>query len=145
MNKILTVFFCMLGLAVACIPAYANPINKKITLSCNVSGTDVISGDVTTMTLCAPSTPPCTAETFDCLSTLTAPISCDTSSGTISMTVSCDAPWKVGGFSAQIDASSSLGTGGKDIPPSPLGGKGYSVTFSTSPGSANDTVTFTIK
>jgi hypothetical protein len=145
MNKIVIVGGCLLGLALACIPAYANPINKKITLSCNVSaGADVISGDATTITLCAPSTPPCNGETFDCLSTLTTPISCD-SGGTISMTVSCDAPWKVGGFFAHIDASSSLGTGGKDIPPSPLGGKGYSVTFSTYPGSANDTVTFTVK
>lgn len=146
MNKVLTGFLCVLGLAAACIPAYANPINKKITLSCNVSaGSDFISGTVTTMMLCAPSTPPCTAATFDCLSAPTPPISCDTSSGTISMTVSCDAPWKVGGFFAHINGSSSLGTGDKDIPPVPLGGKGYSVTFITNPGSVNDTITFTVK
>jgi hypothetical protein len=67
MNKILTLSCCLLGLAVACVPAYANPFNKKITLSCDVTaGTDVITGDVTTMTLCAPSTPACTAETVDC-------------------------------------------------------------------------------
>jgi len=34
MNKIVIVGGYLLGLALACIPAYANPINKKITLSC---------------------------------------------------------------------------------------------------------------
>ena len=37
MNKIMIVAGCLLGLALACIPAYASPTDKKITLSCNVS------------------------------------------------------------------------------------------------------------
>jgi hypothetical protein len=141
----------LLGLAVACVPAHANPTNKNITLSCNITaGSDVITGDVTTMNLCAPSTPPCSAEIFACPSI---PIYCASNGANndpVSITVPCDAPWKVGGFQAQIDATSFLsngtliGSGGKDLNTT-LGGKGYSVTFSTSPGSANDTVTFTVK
>jgi hypothetical protein len=66
------------------------------------------------------------------------------------MKVSCDAPWKVGGFHVIAGATdydslgNTIGSGGKDVTTT-LGGKGYSVSFSTDPGSSNDTVTFTIK
>jgi hypothetical protein len=150
MNKILTVSCCMLGLAIACIPAYASPTNKKITLACDVTaGTDVITGDAT-VTLCAPSgLSPCTGATYDCPST---PISCDSSGlkAPISITVSCSAPFKVGGLTAIISASdydsagNLIGTGGSN-PNSTLGGKGFSTTTGTYPGSVNDTVTLTVK
>src|SRR6185437_13207311 len=68
MNRIMIVLGCLLGLALACIPAYASPTDKKITLSCDVSaGSDIITGTAT-VTLCAESgkTTPCTGATFDC-------------------------------------------------------------------------------
>jgi hypothetical protein len=150
MNKILTVSCCMLGLAIACMPAYANPTDKKITLSCNVAaGTGVITGDAT-VTLCAGSGSfPCTGATFNCPST---PISCDSSGvkAPISITVSCSAPFEVDGLTALINvkdydsAGNLIGTGGSN-PNSTLGGKGFSTTTGTGTGSVNDTVTLTVK
>jgi hypothetical protein len=150
MKKILTVSCCMLGLAIACMPAYASPTDKKITLSCDVAaGTGVITGEAT-VTLCADSAPfPCTGATFNCQST---PISCDSSGLTapISITVSCSAPFKVDGLTAMINVTdydsngNRVGTGGSN-PNSTLGGKGFSTTTGTGSGSPYDTVSLTVK
>lgn len=156
MKKALTVSCCLLGLAIACIPAYASPTRKKITLSCDVSaGADVITGSAT-VTLCDSASPLCSGATVAC-----APVACDSSGATapISVTVPCDSTtFKVDAFYATIgasdysvdpntDALTLIGTGGSDLPPTALGGKGYSLSVNTvaSGGSANDLVLFSIK
>jgi hypothetical protein len=87
MNKVLALSCCLMGLEMACAPAYASPTNKKITLSCDVtSGTDVITGTAT-VTLC--DTPNCSGGTQ--VACLANPISCDSSgvSAPISITMPC--------------------------------------------------------
>lgn len=152
MNKIMIVAGCLLGLALACIPAYASPANKKITLSCDVSsGTDAITGTLT-VTLCAASgSTPCTGDTFVCPTDPT-PLSCDSSGANgvpISVTVPCSAPFKVDGLiidlqATDTDSVGNVTTGGAN-PTSTLGGKGYSISINTNPGTATDSVSVTVK
>ena len=77
MNKILTVSCCLLGLAVACVPAYASPTRKKITLGCGGAvAPDYVIGTAT-VTLCASSASGlCTGETKICQFT-PIPLACD--------------------------------------------------------------------
>ncbi len=160
MNKIMIVAGCLLGLALACIPAYASPTDKKITLSCDVSsGSDVITGTVT-VTLCAASgSTPCTGDTFVCPTDPT-PLSCDSSGANgvpISVTVACDSlTFKVSGFHEVISATDYavdpstggpgyvIGTGPSDVI-NALGGKGYSISINTNPGTVTDSVSVTVK
>jgi hypothetical protein len=152
MNKILAGFLCVLGLAISCMPAYANPSNKKIALSCNVtSGTDIITGTVM-VTLCDSAL--CDGATVPC-----DPIDCDSSgvSAPISITVACDSPtFRVAGFHEVMGATDYavnpiaggpgdvIGFGGSDVM-TKLVGKGYSLSINTIPGSVSDAVAFTIK
>jgi hypothetical protein len=152
MNKIMIVAGCLLGLALACIPAYASPTNKKITLSCNITaGTDMITGTAM-VTLCDSAL--CDGQTFSC-----DPVDCDSSGVTapISITVACDSlTFKVAGFQEVIDAKdyavdantagpgNIIGTGGSDVI-NALGGKGYKVQINTDPGFVTDSVALTIK
>src|SRR5215469_13305264 len=96
-TKILSAVGCLLGLALAWLPAYASPTNKKITLTCNSPGAKDSVGGSVTVTLC---------ETTNCgtvpgdNSLVCQPVNCD-SSGTISMTQACSTdaatpPFKVG-------------------------------------------------
>lgn len=134
MNKILTISCCLLGLAMACVPAYASPMRKKITIDCsNVMAPDSITGTAT-VTLCASSATDNCATSYLCPST---PVSCD-SNGTISVTVTCDAPFKVDYVTGHADVleydgnGNFVGTGGSDIN-STLGGKGYYKLYPTNP------------
>ena len=86
------------GLALAWMPAYASPTNKKITLTCNSPNAgDPISGSVT-VTLC---------DTTACDNSLVCPVvNCETG-GTISVTQACSTdnattPFKVGAVSVNI-------------------------------------------
>jgi hypothetical protein len=126
MNKIVIVAGCLLGLALAWIPAYASPTSKKITVTCNSSdGGEVVLGDAT-VTLCV-SLATCTDPTK---SVVCPEVLCDSSgvSQPISITVSCDAPFKAGAAMGQVDFSDSEGsTGGSSPSIEPLNGKGFSV------------------
>jgi hypothetical protein len=152
MNKIMIVAGCLLGLALACIPAYASPTDKKITLSCNITaGTDIITGTAM-VTLCDFAL--CDGLTFTC-----DPVDCDSSGVTapISITVACDSlTFKVSGFHEVISATDYavdpstggpgyvIGTGPSDVT-NALGGKGYKVQINTDPGFVTDSVALTIK
>jgi hypothetical protein len=100
MKRVLTVSSCLLLLAAACIPAYASPTNKKVTISCDTTGTDVFTGE-TTVALCplSPSVVDCntsTAGAVVCGTPVTAPIDCSIGmSAPISQTVPCSAGFKV--------------------------------------------------
>ncbi len=148
MNKILTVSCCLLGLAVACVPAYASPTRKKITLDCSSAAPDIITGNAT-VTLCGSSpTGVCGGDMYVCPST---PVYCDSSGTTapISTTVQCTAPFKVDGMTATIGfidydgsiSSTTIITSGGSSPGSTLSGKG----FVTTTGSGSDTVSLTVK
>jgi hypothetical protein len=135
MNRIMIVLGCLLGLALACIPAYASPTHKNITVTCTSSdGNEVITGDAT-VTLCA-TLATCTKQFVVCPQIL-----CD-SSGTnqpISITVSCDAPFKVGGLTAQIDFLDSEGhTAGSSPSVDSLTGKGFSTSVAPNPNDTTD-------
>jgi hypothetical protein len=144
MNKIMIVAGCLLGLALACIPAYASPTDKKITLSCNITaGTDIITGTAM-VTVCDSAL--CDGQTVLC-----DPVDCDSSGVTapISITVACDSLiFKVAGFHEVIRATDYAGnvidTGGSDVI-NALGGKGYKVQINTDPGFVTDSVALTIK
>lgn len=102
MNKILIVFLCVLGLAVAGMPAYANPTSKKITLTCSSVAPDNVKGSATVQ-LCE--TTNCGSVAGD-NSVTCPPIPCDTL-GTISSTVLCDTaatttPFRVGALSVNV-------------------------------------------
>jgi len=126
MNKIVIVAGCALGLALAWIPAYASPTSKKITVTCNSSDSgEVVTGDATVI-LCV-SLATCTDPNQ---SVICPEVFCDSSGLTqpISITVSCDAPFKAGAATGQIDFSDSEGsTGGSSPSIEPLKGKGFSV------------------
>ena len=126
MNKIVIVAGCLLGLALAWIPAYASPTSKKITVTCNSSdGGEVVLGDAT-VTLCVS-----LATCIDPTKSVVCPeVFCDSSgvNQPISITVSCDAPFKAGAATGQVDFSDSEGsTGGSSPSIEPLNGKGFSV------------------
>jgi hypothetical protein len=149
MNKIMIVAGCLLGLALACIPAYASPTNKKITLSCDIAaGSDTITG-YANVTLCSSIdltlVDPCVGPT-SC-----GQVNCDSSGATdpISITVPCIASSKVGGLiidleATDTDSAGNVTTGGAN-PTSTLGGKGYSISINTNPGTVTDSVSVTVK
>ena len=149
MNKIMIVAGCLLGLALACIPAYASPTNKKITLSCSSAASDSVTGSAT-VTLC---------ETTNCGSVpgddsvTCPPVMCDIS-GTVSITNACSTdaatvPFKVGAVSAntcyqqdedlQPTCTPHPGTGGGIA----ITGKGFFTVVG--PGNDGDTVSLTVK
>jgi hypothetical protein len=149
----LTTWNSLLVLAMACAPAYASTTQKKITLSCEVTaGSDVITAQETTVMLC--DTPDCSASgnSVACLSS-GATIECNSAGQNgvpMSVTMPCDpAPFKVSGFYEHVDVTDHLsngttGYGASDVTGT-LGGRAYPATSNTSPGSTNDSVTFTIK
>jgi hypothetical protein len=147
MNKLMITSGCLLGLALACIPAYANPTDKKIALSCNVaSGTDVVSGYVN-VTLCSSIDP---SLVDGCVGPTVCPeVSCDSNGANqlpISITVPCSALSKVGGLMIDLEATvtDSLGnviTGGAQ-PISTMKSKGYSLSVTPV---LNDTLSVTVK
>ena len=151
MNWRLTTSNCLLVLTMACAPAYASPTQRKITLSCDVTaGSDVITAQETTVTLC--DTPDCSASgnSVACLSS-GATIECNSAGQNgvpLSVTMPCDpAPFKVLGFYEHVDTTDYLSNGtivygASDVTGS-LGGRGYRTNAYT--GSINDSVTFIIK
>lgn len=151
MNKILTVSCGLLGLAMACVPAYAGPTRKKITIDCsNVTAPHYITGDATITFCAASSNGTCGGATADCPST-PIPIACDSRGGTdpISVTVPCDVQFKVKFVTGhanvkEFDAAGNLIATGGSLIDSTLGGKGYSVLYpASSPGTG--AVALTIK
>lgn len=150
MNKVVIALGCLLGLAAACIPAYANPTDKKITLTCSSLAPDNVKGSAT-VTLC---------ETTNCGNTLgddsiTCPqVMCDTA-GTISVTSVCSTdsagtPFKVGAVSVNVCYQQDEEQQGATCTPHPGNGGGTAITgkgFATAvaPGGDSDTVSLTVK
>lgn len=162
MNKTLAVFICLLGLAVAGIPAHASPTNKTITVSCDSDATDLdeIIG-FASITLC--DTSDCSGQKYDCVSaTQNPPLSsisfvtgvCDNNNGIngpVSITVSCSPGFRVRGVIPGIgyvepnDPSNPQST---THGPTALGGKGFSTVYGSNTPDADgdtDTVSLTIK
>ena len=145
MKKILAVSYSLLGLAVVCMPAYATPTGKKITLTCSSAAGEIVTGDAT-VTLCA--TP---ATCVDPTQSVVCPtINCDSSN--ISATIACAASFKVGAITAQIDLTDDEGNTAGSSPSATLGGKGFSTTVATDsagpnadPDSSSDTVSLRVK
>ena len=149
MNRIIIVSGCLLGLALACIPAYASPTDKKITLTCSSLIPDNVSGSVN-VTLC---------ETTNCGNapgddSITCPqVNCDTAS-TVSITTVCSTdsaapPFKVGAVSVNLCIQEDQ-DGQPTCTPHPGTGGGIALTgkgFSTAVGSStdSDTVSLTVK
>jgi hypothetical protein len=138
MNKILAVSCCLLGLAMAAIPAYASPMRKKITIDCsNVTAPNSITGSAT-VTLCASSPTDYCGTRYQCPSM---PVSCN-STGVVSITVMCDAGFKVDYVTGHADVyeyddqGNIIGTGGGDLD-STLGGKGISNLYFSNSGDAS--------
>jgi hypothetical protein len=149
MNKIVTVSMCLLGLAVAGIPAYASPTNKKITITCTVpTTTDTISGD-TTVRLCPSAYTVDTCPDPDLgeiAGTVLCPeIKCDSSGlAFTSVTIPCDAPFRVSVVKAAMDyVDSDGGFDGTTFSTSGLTGKG--VTFPYGNPADGDSVSATVK
>ena len=123
-TKILIVVGCVLGLALAWIPAYASPTSKKITVTCTSTKGDVVIGSAA-VTLCS-SIDPTLPDAQQCIRPTICPttVTCE-STGTISSTMVCSAPYKVGGVSITIGcqdgSDSSCGTSYSNQPVS--GGK----------------------
>lgn len=142
MSKISIVICSLLSLAVACLPAYASPTKRKITLTCNSVSGDAISGSAT-VTLCDSSA--CTQQ-LSC-----SPVTCD--SNTVSTTMVCPTSFKVGWLTADITFSDGDGSSGESQSSSTLGGKAYSTVagYYQTPESGgdgdtdNDTFTLTVK
>ena len=141
MRKRTFIISCWL-LVASCLPAYASPTSKKITLTCNSVAPDYVTANAS-IVLCASSASGlCNGDTFPCPQ-----VSCD--NVTTSMTVVCTATSKVDGLMGQANANdydangSQIGSGGSS-PSSTLGGKGFSTTFPVTSNSG-DTVTLTVK
>ena len=137
MNRIMIVLGCLLGLALACIPAYASPTHKNITLDCSSSEAgEVVYGDAT-VTLCDELTP-----TSPCLESVTCEVTCESDAVPPSQTVSCSTdtanpPFKVHAMTAQINFRDSEGhTAGSSPSVDSLTGKGFFTAVAPNP---NDT------
>ena len=147
MNKIMIVLGCLLGLALACIPAYASPTKKKVVITCEVpaSSSDDITGDATVRLCASPDTCPAPIEGPVDGTVLCPEINCDSSGLTafISVTVSCDASFKVGGVNAGMSYIDSDGTVNGTTFNSTLNGKGVVFPYGN-PGDL-DSVSLTIK
>ena len=145
-TKILIVVGCILGLALAWIPAYASPTSKKVTITCTSTGPDTVTGYASVM-LC--DTPSC-GNSVTCQPDPV--VSCDTSANMISQTAVCSTgtalvPFKVGAVSIVIECSdngdNSCGTSYTGIPIS--GGKAVSFPADNIANPDGDGVTVTVK
>ena len=145
MSKILAISCCLLGFAIACVPAFASPTNKKITVACSSVAPNDITCSADTVALCASAPVPCKGQTFPCPDML-----CDSSGASAppSTTISCTAPFKA----VAIEFNVSWAEAGATPPGIGFftqnslnkGKVGFSLTTGpTSP--ATDSVTFTIK
>ena len=96
MNKIVIVAGCLLGLALACIPAYASPTSKKVTITCNSATGASVTGTADVY-LCSSIDTSATDPVNQCVGATQCPsdFTCD-STGTISITMPCAASSKVG-------------------------------------------------
>jgi hypothetical protein len=147
-TKVLIVVGCLLGLALAWLPAYASP-SSRITLTCDSPNAgDSVSGSVT-VTLC---------ETTNCGSTpgdssyVCTPVSCD-SANIMSVKQACDAGFKATAVSVNIcyqedqDGNPTCTSHPGDGTGIALGKKGFSTVVG--PGSPpygdGDTVSLTVK
>lgn len=142
MNKIVIVAGCVLGLALAWIPAYASPTSKKVTITCNSATGDSVTGTADVY-LCSSidtsATDPsnqCVGAT-QCLSDFT----CD-STGPISITMPCVASFKVGGVYVAIGCTDATDSCGTTHISTLKGGKGVDLSAGSSDG---DGVTVTVK
>ena len=137
MNKLLTASCCLLLLAAACIPAYASPTDKKITISCDTTGTDSFTGE-TTVTLCPqpPSVADCNSLTTDAV--VCGPIDCSIGvTAPISQTVPCTTNFKVEAVNVDLGIVGDTSTQHAVA----ASGKGFSTSFT----SLTDTVSVTVK
>jgi hypothetical protein len=160
MNKTLVAFICLLGLAVAGVPASANPISKKITVSCDsdTADSDGITG-YAYITLC--DTSDCAGgQQSPCVSATQVPplgsvpfvtAVCDSINGPVSITVTCSQTFHVRGASigiGYVDPTGSTYTLSTTYQ-STLMGKGFFTTYGGDSAGDNDgdtdTVSVTIK
>ena len=147
MNKIVIASCCLLSLAVSCIPAYASPTDKKITVACDVAGgTDVITGTAT-VTLCSsidltlPISQQCVGDIYVCPT-----VNCDSSAANTSMTISCPTSFKVKGLIATVGYTDGTTTE-STTKISTLGGKGFFTLYGDDADNDgdSDTVSLTVK
>ena len=132
MQKFTAACLSLLLLSVGWMPAsYASPTSKKVTVTCDSTMPDNVTGQAIVMVCEASSGGACTGQTFEC------PIpTCD--SQTTSMTVACDPGFKVDAIQIQAVVDDLTDTAHTIAN---LKGKG----FSTSYALGTDTVTAAIK
>jgi hypothetical protein len=144
MKKVVIAWFCVLGLAVACIPAYANPTSKKITLTCSSSTGDAVSGSVDVI-LC---------DSTQCVQSIACPqVTCDSvsiSTTTLCSTDTAQVPFKVGAVHVNVCYQQDEDLQPTCTPHPDTVGAGVAITgkgFFTvvGPGTDSDTVTLTVK
>jgi hypothetical protein len=131
-KKFTVAYLSLLLLSAGWIPtSYASPTSKKISVSCDSSVSDSITGQAIVMVCEASSAGPCTGSTLNC------PVpTCD--SQTTSMTVVCDPGFKIDAVQSQIVVDDNTST--MHLVEG-LKGKGFSESF----GFLGDTVTVTVK
>jgi hypothetical protein len=142
-TKILIVVGCLLGFALAWIPAYASPTNKKITVTCNSAMGDEVSGSAT-VTLCSSIDLSQPIPSDQCVGPTDCPTSmpCDSLNGPISVTMPCAASSKVGGVYIVITCSDGTEGSCGSSHASTLNGKGTVLGASNPDG---DGITVTVK
>jgi hypothetical protein len=146
LRKVVAISWFLLSLAASCIPVYASPTKKDVTLDCGSVSPDVVVGNAI-VTLC-PSSGSSGVCALGQTSVVCPAVSCDSSGTTapVSMTVSCAAGFKVAGLTSNMSFVEYDGNGnqvntGGSSPSSTLNGKG----FSTTAGNSTGTVTLTVK
>ena len=142
MNKIAIIAGCVLGLALAWIPAYASPTSKKVTITCNSATGASVTGTADVY-LCS-SIDSSAPEPFDeCVGATQCPsdFKCD-STGTISITMPCNELFKVGGVYVSIGCTDGGNSCGTTHISTLKGGKGVDLSAGSSDG---DGVTVTVK
>jgi hypothetical protein len=140
MNKRLAVLVCLLGMVFVSMPAYANPKDKKITLTCGSIAPDTISAHAT-VTLCEAASATCGGQMSACPT-----VSCD-SGGDASVTISCSAPFKVDAVSFTENYTDSDGSFGSAMGTRllPNGGKAMVLSVQVSGKDTGDTAVLEIK
>jgi hypothetical protein len=102
LRKVVAISWFLLSLAASCIPVYASPTKKDVTLDCGSVSPDVVVGNAI-VTLC-PSSGSSGVCALGQTSVVCPAVSCDSSGTTapVSMTVSCAAGFKVAGLTSNM-------------------------------------------
>jgi hypothetical protein len=136
MRKVIVMFLGLSMFAMASLPVQANPTRKKITVECE--GPDSYGGYADVSLCSSMDGNSCVGETIPCTE-----VTCtDDGTTSTSMTVTCDATFKIVGITANYGIQNASSTQSTVA----IGGKGVTLSYMPTSGpDTSDTVTLIVK